>query len=127
MMTNIKKLFKEKKLRKKYNKLVRDVESMQIYDGRGKGIDVYVCDTCGAKFFTRYANKGVTPFVTYCRKCQVGAAMHRTTISEDQFIHSYLAQGLHEWKRPSFEQFLKLSPEAQNHVLQGGLILDDNF
>ena len=118
----------KKELTDKYEELIRSVESMRVYDGRGKGIDVYTCDKCGAKFYTQYIDKGVTPFVISCRSCQRGDAVHRNTIDLFQWL-TLKAQGeqVHNWVRPTLEQFLNLSPGAQVHVLQGGLMLEEEL
>ena len=52
-----------------YKELINNIESIPMYDGRNKGIDVYVCNKCGHKFYTKYKDKGVTPFVIKCRNC----------------------------------------------------------
>jgi hypothetical protein len=116
----------KKELKKKHDKLVAEIESMSGYDGRGKGVDVYVCEKCGKQFYTRYKDKGVTPFTIRCRREVCNATMvHRTTISESQAKNEGLV--VHNWVRPTFEQLLKLSEGAQEHVLDGGLMLDDEL
>ena len=61
-----------------YKEMLARVPDMEIYDGRGKGVDVYECDCCGEVMFTRYADKGVTP---YCMPCKCGGTMsHRSTV-----------------------------------------------
>ncbi len=116
----------KKKLKRKYDKLVSEIESMSGYDGRGKGVDVYVCEKCGKQFYTRYKDKGVTPFTIRCRREDCNATMlHRATISESQAKNEGLV--VHNWVRPTFEQLLKLSDGAQEHVLNGGLMLEDEL
>lgn len=119
---------KRKELIDKYNELVRDIESMPMFDGRGRGIDVYICDECGARFCTQYVDKGVTPFVIKCRSCEHGDAVHRKTLNVSQWIPLVLqGETCHDWVRPTLEQFLRLSPGAQEHVLQGGLMLKEDL
>lgn len=111
------------KYKAKYEGMVNSIEAARMYDGRGKGVDVYVCNECGAVYYTRYKDKGVTPLTIHCRKCKMGTMVHRKTIPE------YAGKGLeiHNWVRPTFEQFLKLNEGAKQHVLQGGLMLDEEL
>lgn len=119
---------KTKELRQKYDELVAGIEDARMFDGRGKGIDVYICDNCGARFYTQYVDKGVTPFVTKCRSCEHGSAVHKETISLHQWVRlEEQGEKLHSWVRPTFEQFLKLSPATQEHILNGGLILREKI
>lgn len=101
----------------RYHQLLRRIEKVGIYDGRGKGIDVYECSKCGHKLYTYYKDKGVTPFTISCPKCS-DIMMHNRTIRA-------VAPGIKPipWLRPTFKQMLKLSPGIIEHVLQGGLIL----
>lgn len=116
----------EKELKRKYNKLVSDIEGMRMFDGRNKGVDVYVCEKCGHKFYTRYKDKGVTPFTIKCRKCQSGSSVHDDTISEQ--IANFMAFDVQNWVRPSFEQLNKFRKKGNDgvieHVLNGGLLLE---
>lgn len=116
----------EKELKQKYDKLVSEIESKKMFDGRGKGVDVYVCEKCGSQFYTRYKDKGVTPFTIKCRREECNATMiHRDTISEEQVKNEGLV--VHNWVRPTFEQLLKLNEGAIEHVLNGGLMLEDEL
>ena len=116
----------KKELKEKYDKLVAEIESAKIFDGRGKGVDVYVCEKCGVRYYTRYKDKGVTPFTIRCRREACGATMiHRSTITEEEANVCRLA--VHNWVRPSFEQLQTLSEGAVDHVLKGGLMLEDEL
>ena len=116
----------KEELKQQYDELVSGIETAQMFDGRNKGVDVYVCEKCGKQFYTRYKDKGVTPFTIRCRREACGATMtHRLTISEDQARNCRLS--VHNWVRPTFEQFLKLNEGAQKHVLNGGLMLEDEL
>ena len=116
----------KKELKAKYDKLIAEIESAKVYDGRNKGVDVYVCKKCGSQFYTRYKDKGVTPFTIRCRREACGATMiHKSTIYEEEARNCRLA--VHNWVRPTFEQFLKLNEGAQEHVLNGGLMLEDEL
>lgn len=113
-------------LRQKYDQLVAGIESAKMFDGRDKGVDVYVCEKCAKQFYTRYKDKGVTPFTIKCRREACGATMiHRSTISEEEARNCRLA--VHNWVRPTFEQLQTLSDGAIEHVLKGGLMLEDEL
>lgn len=114
-----------KELKEKYDKLVSDIETAKCYDGRNKGVDVYVCQKCGKHFYTRYKDKGVTPFTIRCRECNNGTATHEKTTTEQ--IVKIMGYQVHNWVRPSFEQFLELNEDAQQHVLNGGLMLEEEL
>lgn len=47
-------------LKKKYDQMLKDIETARIFDGRGTGVDVYICEKCGKSFYTQYAAKGLT-------------------------------------------------------------------
>lgn len=115
----------KKELKMKYDELVAGIETIQMFDGRGRGVDVYVCKKCGKRFYTRYKDKGVTPFTIKCRHCEHGTMMHDQTISEQ--VANVMAFEVHNWVRPTFEQLQKLSDGAQEHVLNGGLMLEDEL
>lgn len=115
----------KKELKKKYDKLVAEIESAQMFDGRNSGVDLYQCKDCGFQFYTRYKDKGVTPFTIRCRNCDHGTAVHEKTITEQ--IASFMGVKVHNWVRPTFEQLLRLSDGAIEHVLNGGLILENEL
>ena len=118
---------KEKELKRKYDELVNGIERARIFDGRGSGVDVYTCDDCGAKFYTQYVDKGVTPFTIACRSCN-GTAYHRHTLPLTEWaMQDEVVLELHSWVRPTFEQLKKLSPGMQEHVLDGGLVLREHL
>ena len=52
----------EEDLKQEYDKMIADIESARMFDGRGRGVDVYTCEECGEHFYTQYKDKGVTPF-----------------------------------------------------------------
>ena len=113
-------------LKQKYDQLVAGIESAKMFDGRNSGVDIYVCEKCGKQFCTRYKDKGVTPFTIKCRRVECGATMiHRGTISEQEAEHNRLV--VHNWVRPTFEQLLTLNAGTQEHVLKGGLILEEEL
>lgn len=118
------KLFNIQKISHQYKKLVAGIEELKIYDGRNKGIDVYICEKCGKKTLTRYKDKGVTPFVMRCSHCN-GYAQHANTISEREARILNLIEGAEilNWVRPPLGWLLN-HKEAIEHVLNGGLVLE---
>lgn len=116
--------FNRLKIRRQYEKLVASIEEMKIFDGRGKGVDVYVCERCTGKILTRYKDKGVTPFVMRCPYCE-NWAQHVNTISEQEARTLCVVEniGVQNWVRPPLWWLLK-HKEAVEHVLNGGLVLE---
>ena len=104
----------------RYRKLLRNIESMKIYDGRHKGVDVYDCYNCGHRLHTYYKDKGVTPFTIRCPKCSY-IMTHTDTILPWPGIRPI------PWVRPTFKEMLRLSPGVIEHVLQGGLVLETHL
>ena len=111
--------------KEKYDELVAGIEYADMYDGRECGVDIYRCDKCGCNFFTRYKDKGVTPLTIKCRNCNSGTAFHEDSISE--MIASSLGVIVHNWVRPTFEQLMELDDCMVEHVLNGGLMLEDEL
>lgn len=105
-----------------YRKILRTVRTVPMYDGRGQGTDVYTCSGCGRKFYTEYKDKGCTPFIIRCRFCNDGAMRHEHTVN-----HAPVGAVTHYWVRPTFKQFLNLNLSARQHVLDGGLMLEDEL
>ena len=119
-----------KELTKKYNAMLANIEAARIYDGRNKGVDVYICKECGETMYTRYKDKGVTPFTTTCRKqgCN-GIMVHENTTSEREV--QYNGKTVHNWVRPTLEWCEKQRKKGNmgviEHVLDGGLVLEDRL
>lgn len=107
-------------IEKQYNKLVSEIEEKKMYDGRGT-VDRYVCDTCGYIMHTTYKDKGVTPFTMCCPKCK-GIMYHRQTFRKDT-VPDWVE--IRNFYRPTLEQTLEMSIGSIEHVLQGGLILEE--
>ena len=63
---------RRKDIKARYDAMM-ETAPYQGYDGRGKGIDVYVCNKCGHKFYSVYRDRGVTPFTMACEGCGKGA------------------------------------------------------
>lgn len=118
----------KKQIKKRYDSLIANIEQQRMYDGRGKGVDVYVCEKCGGLVLTRYRDKGVTPFMIRCRLCNQGMMIHKDTVSEQHALAICLCQGgrkVKEWVRPTFEQLMKMNEGLRDHVLNGGLVLEE--
>ena len=109
----------KKQIEKRYNKLIDDIESMSIHDGRGT-VDRYECKKCGAIIHTTYAEKGVTPFSIGCRMC--GSYMQHTRTFDNATVPPSVK--VLNWYRPSLEATLKMSEGEIEHILNGGLILE---
>ena len=107
-----------KELKQKYDKMVAG--ELNVYDGRGKGVDVYVCHKCGKKLYTRYKDKGVTPLCIR-HKCG-GIMMHEYTISEEEAKAA--GAKVFNWVRPSW-RFVRRNPACWEHIMGGGLNLVD--
>ena len=125
----------KKELKSKYDALINNVNNnrLDVYDGRGKGVDVYICQKCGAHILTRYKALGVTPFIMNCQNCGTGYAYHVQTISVEvakslcNLGECYKGK-VFEWVRPSFEWLNKQRKKDRvgviEHVLNGGLVLE---
>ena len=119
-----------KELKRKYEETVKRVEKAKMFDGRDKGVDVYVCKKCGAVKYTRYKDKGVTPFTLLCENdgC-LDIMIHENTISEWEAMMSKVT--VHNWVRPTFEWLDKQRTKGRDriieHVLDGGLILESEL
>ncbi len=120
----------EKELKREYDKLTSNIEGLRVYDGRNAGVDVYVCEKCGKQLYTRYKDKGVTPFTVGCRskECR-GTMIHENTISEFDAMLNKLT--VHNWVRPSFEWLDKQRKKGKDglieHILNGGLMLESEL
>ena len=101
----------KKQIRDQYNAML-DMVAKGGYDGRGK-VDVYVCKN-GHRFYTEYIDEQ-----------QPVTATHRDTISK--YEASRLGVEIHKWVRPTLKQTYLLSPDLQQHVLNGGLLLVEDI
>ncbi len=107
-------------IEKKYNKLINEIKEKRMYDGRGT-VDRYICDTCGYMMHTTYKDKGVTPFTMSCPKCK-GTMYHKKTFKKDT-VPDWVE--VKNWYRPTLEQTLNMPEGMIEHVLNGGLILEE--
>lgn len=108
-----------------YKGFCESIEDRSMYDGRGKGVDVYECNKCGKKMFTLYADKGVTPF---CMPCECGGTMtHNEMYCKVECYQRHGFKLIRNWVRPTYDQFVKLSLGQQEHVMNGGLLLKEEL
>ena len=107
-------------IEKRYNELVNKIEEMRMYDGRGT-VDRYICDTCGWMLHTTYKDKGVTPFTMRCPKCN-GTMYHKQTFRKET-VPDWVE--VKNWYRPPLEEVLKMNEGTIEHILLGGLILEE--
>jgi len=113
----------KEEIKKRYNKLIANIEHVRIYDGRGT-YDFYQCERCGKPIVTLYVNKGVTPFVMQCPGCG-GNTVHKYSFKT--LPYSITGVLVRRWVRPTFEQLLKLNPATIEYVLNGGLVFEEEL
>ena len=108
----------QKKIKEQYDDMCCSIADAPIYDGRNT-IDEYVCQKCGKKIYTEYKVKGVTPFVMSCTEqgC-TGLMSHTRTFPFTEEVETK------KFYRPSFEEFVKMGRGEQQHILNGGLVLE---
>lgn len=123
-MDIIKKNMEKETIKRKYNELVASLEDAQMYDGRGE-YNGYVCEKCGYITATLYKDKGVTPFIIRCEKCG-NAAMHKITSRNAPPAAPNISE-VKNWIRPTFDQLMKMSQATIDHVLNGGLVFEDEL
>lgn len=121
-MSNKPKKFKVSAEEQRYNKMAADIEAAPLYDGRGKGVDVYRCQNCGSEQCTYYRDKGVTPFLIRCDVCG-NMAQHYASLKPVAGINY---EALKAWVRPTYKQFTRLERGLRDHVLRGGLVLEED-
>lgn len=105
--------------KKQYEIMCQRLENAKLYDGRGT-FDKYECRYCEKSIITTYKDKGVIPSAMQCKFC--GCTMiHTQTYS----FRNPAWRMVYNWIRPTFEQFSKLPLAIQEHVENGGLILNE--
>ena len=102
---------KRKQIEEEYNKLISESGT----------VDRYTCDTCGYMMHTTYKDKGVTPYTMRCPKCK-GTMYHKQTFIKET-VPDFVE--VKNWYRPSLEELLKTDEGIIEHVLDGGLLLED--
>lgn len=111
-------------IKRKYNELVASLEDAKMYDGRGE-YNGYVCEKCGYITATLYKEKGVTPFIIQCEKCGK-AAMHKITSRNAPPAAPNISE-VKNWVRPTLDQLMKMSQATIDHVLNGGLVFEEEL
>lgn len=114
----------KKEIKAKYDELVSSIEDAKMYDGRGE-YNGYRCDKCGYITATLYKDKGVTPFIIQCEKCGE-SAVHKITSRSAPPPQKNISP-VRNWVRPTFEQLIKMSDATIQHVLDGGLVFEDEL
>lgn len=114
-----------KEIAKQYNEMAAEIESVKMFDGRGRGVDVYICDKCGGMTFTRYKDKGVTPFTIICEYCNAPGMMHKHTLSEWDVRDRFPGARIKNWIRPTLKETMRLGVGTIEHIAKGGLVLEE--
>ena len=110
--------------KEQYEEKCREFVSARMYDGRGE-FHIYECSNCHSSMITAFKDKGVTPFTIKCRACGK-VSYHEKTVPEVPVeMHSFL--GVKYWVRPTYEQFVKLPLNSKEHVLNGGLLFEEEL
>lgn len=120
----IKKNMEKETIKRKYNELVASLEDAKMYDGRGE-YNGYVCEKCGYITATLYKEKGVTPFIIQCEKCGKDA-MHKITSRNAPPADPNISE-VKNWVRPTLDQLMKMSQATIDHVLNGGLVFEEEL
>lgn len=123
-MDIIKKNMEKETIKRKYNELVASLEDAKMYDGRGE-YNGYVCEKCGYITATLYKEKGVTPFIIQCEKCGK-AAMNKITSRNAPPADPNISE-VKKWVRPTLDQLMNMSQATIDHVLNGGLVFEDEL
>lgn len=123
-MDIIKKNMEKETIKRKYNELVTSLEDAKMFDGRGE-YNGYVCEKCGYITATLYKEKGVTPFIIQCEKCGK-AAKHKITSRNAPPADPNISE-VKNWVRPTLDQLMKMSQATIDHVLNGGLVFEEEL
>lgn len=110
--------------KKEYSMLEKRLTG-KVFDGRGKGVDIYICNVCHCETHTRYVDIGVTPFTIPCanKGCK-GIMQHDHTLTEEQYTARYGDElETMEWYRPTYRGYTKQSDFTKQHIENGGLIM----
>ena len=107
-------------IKSRYEKMVKTIETANMYDGRGT-YDLYECEKCGCKKFTTYKDKGVTPFMLTCPNCKNGMQHTYTfrNVPEETEVEQFV--------RPSLDIAYKLNDAQLYHLFNGGLFLESEL
>ena len=100
-MDIIKKNMEKETIKRKYNELVASLEDAKMYDGRGE-YNGYVCEKCGKLAMHKITSRNAPPAAP--------------NISE-----------VKNWVRPTLDQLMKMSQATIDHVLNGGLVFEEEL
>lgn len=110
--------------KEQYDEMCREFVSARMYDGRGE-FHIYVCMNCHSSMITAFKDKGVTPFTIKCRDCGNVSYHEKTVLEVPVEMHSFL--GVKYWVRPTYEQFVRLPLNLREHVMNGGLLFEQEL
>jgi hypothetical protein len=82
--------------------------------------NVWVCSACGSRILGEDLDEGVTPFMIRCLYCPRGWAC-----SEFYRVPVPTREPDIVWRKPTPEEYEKLSDAMRDHVDRGGLIMED--
>lgn len=85
-------------------------------------VNVYTCQSCGARLVTKNRDEGTTPFMVGCQRDGCGGVCYSGFYRVDQSLVP-----THEWFRPvsAGERRHLANPDVAEHVKMGGLLLRD--
>lgn len=103
----------QREIERKYNKMLESHKEL-VAPNR---VNCYVCNHCGYITKTIDVDKGVTPFMHNCEKCN---GLARSTFYQDIAPNQKPTQ---EWFRPTLKQALKMkrNEDMLDHLFGGGL------
>lgn len=88
--------------------------------------NIYVCKTCGHHIVSQDIENGVTPFIVSCKSfCKEGKSEHMTSLFYDFNQELMDRSGIKvdlKWRRPYYDEFIKLPPEYRQAILNGNLV-----
>lgn len=98
-------------------------DQMKTFPNEGLA-NIYTCEQCGLVIWTVDMIKGITPFVTACRREELrGDACGGSMQSGMYRVAMITLLPDYVWYRPSLAELSTLSPATMEHVNRGGLIL----
>lgn len=85
--------------------------------------NAYRCDLLEHYTVVVHADKGVTPMFLSCQYPDCEGTGTSIGYPEGSVPDKLKAACQHEWYRPSWAEFNKMTPEMQDHIRRGGLEL----
>lgn len=101
-------------LKTKYDLIIKSIKASGLPDRTGEFV-YYFCPYCKKGEMFYYSSNGYAPLLV---KCECGGYLCVKRPNALRVIN------YRRFYRPSFDEFLKLSKKAQNHILYGGLIVE---